>query len=106
LTALQHPAPPGWRLLGAALVEHSLGHHEQSQQALEQLIAGSATFAAYQIGEAYAWRGQKDQAFQWLERAYTQHDGGLLIVKNDPLLASLRSDPRYQALLAKMKLPQ
>jgi adenylate cyclase len=104
--ALQQPARPGWRLLGTALVEHSLGHHEQSQQALDQTIAESAKYAAYQIGEIYAWRGQKDQAFQWLERAYTQHDGGLLIVKTDPLLASLRSDPRYQALLAKMKLPQ
>jgi adenylate cyclase len=105
-TALQRPAAPGWRLIGSALVEHSLGHHEQSQQALDQLIAGSAKFAAYQIAEVYAWRGEKDQAFQWLERAYTQHDGGLIFVKNDGLLASLRADPRYRAFLAKMKLPE
>jgi adenylate cyclase len=103
---LQRPAAPGWRLMGTTLVEYSLGHAQQSQQALDQTIHDTAQFAAYQIASLYAWRGQKDQAFQWLERAYTQHDGGLTEVKNDPLLASLRTDPRYQAFLAKMKLTQ
>ena len=106
LALLQRPAAPGWRLMGSVLVEFSLGHAQQSQQALDQTIHDTAQFAAYQIASLYAWRGQKDQAFQWLERAYTQHDGGLTEVKNDPLLASLRTDPRYQAFLAKMKLTQ
>ena len=103
---LQQPAAPGWRRVGSALVEHSLGHAQQSQQALDQIIHDSAQFAAYQIAEIYAWRGEKDQAFQWLDRAYAQRDGGLTEVKNDPLLASLRADPRYKSFLAKMKLPQ
>ena len=103
---LQQPAAPGWRRVGSALVEHSLGHAQQAQQALDQLIGDSSQFAAYQIAEVYAWRGEKDQAFQWLERAYAQRDGGLTEVKRDPLLASLRADPRYKAFLAKMKLPQ
>jgi serine/threonine-protein kinase len=86
------------------MIEYSLGHQDKSQQALDQLIATSAQYGAYQIAEVYAWRGQKDQAFQWLERAYAQHDGGLTEVKIDPVLASLRTDPRYQAFLVKMKL--
>jgi hypothetical protein len=49
---------------------------------------------------------RRRQAFQWLERAYAQHDGGLTEVKNDPLLASLRADPRYKAFMAKMKLSE
>src|SRR5258708_27090067 len=36
----------------------------------------NAQDAAYQIGEAYAWRVEKDKAFEWLERAYRQQDGG------------------------------
>jgi hypothetical protein len=103
---LQLPAAPGWRQQGIALVEHSLGHAQQAQQALEQLIASTAQFAAYQIAEVYAWRGQNDLAFQWLERAYTQRDGGLTEIKNDPLLRSLHADPRYQAFMRKMKLSQ
>jgi serine/threonine-protein kinase len=104
LADLQQPAAPGWRLYGSALVEHSLGHVQQAQQALDQFIATTAQFAAFQVGEIYAWRGQKDLAFQWLERAYTQHDGGLTEIKNDPLLASLHADPRYQAFMRKMNL--
>jgi adenylate cyclase len=104
LADLQQPAAPGWRLYGSALVEHSLGHVQQAQQALDQFIATTAQFAAFQVGEIYAWRGQKDLAFQWLERAYSQHDGGLTEIKNDPLLASLHADPRYQAFMRKMNL--
>jgi hypothetical protein len=51
------------------------------------------------------WRGEKDKAFEWLERAYRQQDGGLTSTKIDLLLASLRSDPRYTALLRKLNFP-
>ena len=73
--------------------------------ALDQAIATSGQFAAYQIAEAYAWQGDKDKAFEWLERAYRQQDGGLTAIKYDPLLDNLRSDPRYHALLRKINLP-
>jgi hypothetical protein len=39
------------------------------------------------------------QAFEWLNRAYAQRDGGLVDIKVDPLLRSLHGDPRYAALL-------
>jgi serine/threonine-protein kinase len=61
---------------------------------------------AYQIAEIYAWRGQKDQAFAWLDRAYAQRDGGLTSLKSDDLMASLRPDPRFNAFLRKMNLPE
>ena len=96
----------GFRLSSVAMAEHTLGHARESQQALEQLIAQHATEAAFQIAETYAWRGEKDKAFDWLERSYRQRDGGLSDIKTDPLLASLRSDPRYKAFLQKMQLPQ
>jgi serine/threonine-protein kinase len=54
----------------------------------------------------FAWRGEKDRAFEWLERAYSQRDGGLSDIKVDPALNSLRTDSRYQALLRRMKLPE
>jgi hypothetical protein len=47
--------------------------------------------------------GQKDQASAWLERAAAQRDRGLPYVKTGAQLASLRGDPRYAALLRKMK---
>ena len=94
------------RLLGIAMAEHTLGHAKESQQALDELIAKHAQEAAYQIAEGYAWRGDKDKAFEWLERAYQQRDGGLSQIKCDALLASLHGDARFAAMLRKMKLPE
>jgi serine/threonine-protein kinase len=85
-------------------VQYSLHHPLESQQALDELINTQAAAGAYQIAEVYAWRGEKDQAFLWLDRAYAQRDGGLVELKTDWLLASLRPDPRYSALLRKMNL--
>jgi len=93
------------RRFGLALAAHDLGRAEESQRALDSLIDRDAHTAAFQIASAYAWRGEKDRAFQWLERAYRQHDGGLSVVKVAPGLRSLRGDPRYTALLKKMNLP-
>jgi adenylate cyclase len=101
---LTHEEP--WRLLAIALVQHSLHHPQESQQALDELMKTQATGAAYQIAEIYTWRGEKDQAFMWLDRAYAQRDGGLVSLRTDWLLASLRPDPRYSALLRKMNLPE
>jgi TolB-like protein len=95
-----------FRLYGTSMAAHSLRDPKQSQQALEELIAKNAADSAYQIADVYAWRGENDQAFAWLNRAYAQRDGGLTQVKFDPLLGSLRSDPRYSAFLRKMKLPE
>jgi hypothetical protein len=93
------------RLLGIATAEHSLGHTKDSQTALDELIEKSIQ-DPYQVAEVYAWRGEKDKAFAWLERAYLQRDGGLShYVRTDRLLASLRGDPRYAALVHQMNLP-
>lgn len=89
-----------------ALVEHDLDHPVQSQHALDQLIAHRSKTSAYAIAVAYAWRGDCDAAFTWLDRAIAQHDAGLLLLKYDPLLRSLRSDTRYAGVLRKMGLPE
>jgi len=91
---------------GIAMAEHTLGHPEASQQALDSVIAKYANAAAYQIAEVYAWRGEKELAFQWLDRAFQQHDGGLAQFKQDLTLASLREDARFAAMLRKLNLPE
>jgi serine/threonine-protein kinase len=91
--------------MGVAMTEHSLGHGSESREALDQLIAKKGQAWAYQIAEVYAWRGEKDKAFEWLQRGYDRHDGGLCNIKIDALLFSLRGDARFGAMLKKMKLP-
>jgi TolB-like protein len=98
------PGPLG--LMGEAMAEHTLGHAPESQQALDKLIKTEAESMGYQIADVYAWRRENDKAFEWLERAYQRHDGGLGYVTYDRYLANLRTDPRYAALLRKLKLSE
>jgi serine/threonine-protein kinase len=94
-----------FRLFGAAAAQFELGHSRESQQALDELIAKHGHDGAYQIAGVYAVRGDRDHAFAWLNRACDQHDGGLALIKIDPLLRGIRDDPRYAAVLKRMNLP-
>ena len=64
-----------------------------------------AAFAAYQVAEVYAFRGEIDLAFDWLDQAYDNRDGGMTSMLLEPLLANLHDDPRWTALLDRMGLP-
>jgi TolB-like protein/DNA-binding winged helix-turn-helix (wHTH) protein/Flp pilus assembly protein TadD len=98
--------PNDWeRLTGQALAYHALGREQDSTAALAELIAKHDTDSAFQIAEVYAFRGEPDNTFEWLERAYKQRDTGLPEIKTDPLFKNLRHDPRYTALLKRMRLP-
>jgi tetratricopeptide (TPR) repeat protein len=89
----------------SALTYGALGRQKQSDAALSELVAKYHASSAYQIAEVYAFRNEADEAFQWLDRAYAQRDSGLNETKVDPLLKSLRHDPRYAALLKKLNFP-
>jgi len=84
---------------------YALGRKKESDAALSELIAKYHEGGAYQIAQVYAFRNQSDEAFEWLDRAYAQRDGGLVITKVDPLLKGLHKDPRYAAFLKKLNLP-
>ena len=76
----------------------------ESDAALAELIAKFNETAAYQIAEVYAYRNDKDKAFEWLERARRQRDAGLPLLRPDTLLTNLHSDPRWDSLLRTMGL--
>ena len=57
----------------------------------------------FQVAETYAYFGDGDQAFAWLNRAIG-NDPGILWLRGDPLLKGLTGDPRYAALLKRLKL--
>ena len=76
----------------------------ESDAALNELIKNESELAAFQIAQAYAFRGDKDKAFEWLERARRQRDPGLGDLLKDPLLENLHSDARWNAFLRTMGL--
>lgn len=59
---------------------------------------------SYEIACAYATLGESDQAFEWLEVAYRNHVGSLILMKTDPKLDGVRGDPRFADLLKRMGL--
>lgn len=94
------------RLAGLAIVHHSLGHDRESRQALDSLIAEFGDRIPVEVAVVHAWRGERDQAFAWLERGVAASDREVLIsLKGNPLLRGIRGDPRYAALLRRLNLP-
>ena len=59
----------------------------------------------WQVVLDYVRLGDKENAFQWLERCYAERQG-LQFLKIEPALDSLRSDPRYSDLVRRVGLPQ
>jgi tetratricopeptide (TPR) repeat protein len=93
-----------FRLPGMAMAEYALGHSSNSRRALDDAIAQQSSTGAYDIAAAFAWTGESGKALYWLERAYEQREQCLSEVKIDPLLSSVRNEPRYLAMLRKMHL--
>jgi len=60
----------------------------------------------YNMARLHAWRAESNEAFEWLDRAYQQHDDNLHWIKTDRSFENFRSDPRYKAFLRKMNLPE
>jgi hypothetical protein len=50
-------------------------------------------------------RGECEPALQWLERAYLQREGGLSLLKSDPMLGEAAWHARFTALVHRMNLP-
>jgi tetratricopeptide (TPR) repeat protein len=62
--------------------------------------------AASDMATAYAMEGDKDKAFEWLDRAYEQREGQeITLLKCEPYFKNLHGDPRFTALLKRMGLP-
>ncbi|HEY3137136.1 MAG TPA: protein kinase, partial [Blastocatellia bacterium] len=95
-----------WAMLGHAYALS--GQKSEAQKALVELKEPSAGIYVppYMIATVYAGLGDKDQAFAWLERAYTERSFYLTWLPMDPIWDSLRSDLRFQELLKKIGFPE
>jgi tetratricopeptide (TPR) repeat protein len=108
LAAMEKVPQEADRLMGVAMAQHDLGHAQKSQQAIDTLVAkadGPEGNIAYRLAAVHAWRGERDRAFEWLDRAYARHDLRLRWIKIDPFLRNLRGDARCTALVKRMNLP-
>jgi len=90
------------RLYAMAILHASARNRKEADAALQALIEHHADRAPTQIAEIYAVRGERESAFEWLERAYGERDGGLTEIRSSPHLRSLHHDPRWRDFLNRM----
>jgi adenylate cyclase len=84
------------------------GKKVQAQALVSDLLEQSRKryVPAYDIAVIYTGLGQKDQAFEWLDKAYQERSGWLAYLKVEPRLDNLRSDSRFTDLLKRVGLVQ
>ena len=93
----------GYRNCGLVIVYHAMGRKQESDHALEDLIA-NGEYWGFQIACVYAYREEHDKAFEWLERSVTLRDSGIPLSRVHPCLKNLHSDPRWPVFLKKIGL--
>jgi len=83
-----------------------MGKREKAEQIFNELVAQSNDMyiSPYGLAWLYFALGKEDQGFESLEMAYKERDTWLIEIKVEPLLDSVRSDPRFKELLKKMNL--
>ena len=82
------------------------GQREEARQALNQLFSLSKQkyVTPYGVALVYAGLGEKEQAFEWLNKAYDERSHWLVWLKLDPRWDNLRPDPRFAKLVRRIGL--
>jgi TolB-like protein/Flp pilus assembly protein TadD len=104
LTEMAKDTQEPTRLGGSAMAYFALGRKADSDAALAQLL--KLENHPYFVAQVYAYRGEKNEALKWLDRAYAQKDASLPLLKTQEKFMNLKGDPRYEAFLKKMNLPE
>jgi TolB-like protein len=104
LREAQAEPDPSYRRFELAVAQYARGDRTAADAALADLIAHNQGLD-YQVAQVYTVRGEREKAFEWLQIAFDHHDTGMLALLVDPLLNSLRDDPRFKTLVAKMNFP-
>jgi TolB-like protein/tetratricopeptide (TPR) repeat protein len=105
LAMVEQPENKNERQMFLSIVLQAAGRQAESDEALKVLNTKFADSLAYYVAMTYAYRGDHDLAFQWLERAYQQKDQGLKEIVGERLFKNIEGDPRWKAFLKKMNLP-
>lgn len=105
LRAAMQESDPDWRAYAIALAQQARGDAKAADEALNALIAGHSNDMSFQIATVYAFRGDADKTFEWLEQAYKKQDPGVMAIVDNPFTRELRSDPRFGAFCKKIGVP-
>jgi len=102
LAEIEQEKSEAYRLIGLPMVYYALGRKVEADTALATLIAKFEKDGSYNIAYVYAFRGDADKAFEWLDKAVQYKDPGLSDIVAEDLFDKIRSDPRWLPLLRKL----
>jgi TolB-like protein/Tfp pilus assembly protein PilF len=97
LAAFAEETDEEYRVKGTALALYELGRQGEYESTFLELRARWGEQWPSEVAHVYAWTGDADAAFEWLDRAVAQDEPGLNEQFQGPFYASLRDDPRWQA---------
>ena len=102
-SAQKEPFEP-LRLLAKIAAEHALGQAAAADADMAEMVEKYGQEWPYNIAYVVAYRGQTDNAFEWLEKAIEIRDTGLTEIHVQPLFANLHVDPRWLPILERLGL--
>ncbi|HVN46744.1 MAG TPA: TIR domain-containing protein [Steroidobacteraceae bacterium] len=106
LAAFQQETIADGQYEGSAMAHNALGNRTESDKFLSLAIQENGTTWRSAIARVYAYRGDVNNALDWLEQAYAARDEDLYFIRSDPLLTNIATEPRYRAILRRMNLPE
>ena len=102
---VEHDSDDLWRDVGIAQALYGLKRMPEADDALARFTDKYEHDGAYQIASIHSYRGEVDEAFHWLDKAYEAGDPGLSQIIGDQFFENLFDDPRWAAFLEKLGLP-
>jgi TolB-like protein/Flp pilus assembly protein TadD len=93
-----------YRDVGLVLAYTALGREADAQAVLQRLVNQEGEVNPVWVAEAFAWRDEEDQAFEWLEKGFAQKDVGLAYILGNAVFERVWNDPRWVELLKKLNL--
>jgi TolB-like protein/class 3 adenylate cyclase len=102
LAEIEEETNEAYRMIGLPMAYHALGRKTDSDTALTALVAKYEKDGSYNIACVYAFRGDADQAFEWLDKALEYHDPRLTDIVTENLFDKIHSDPRWLPFLRKI----
>jgi hypothetical protein len=102
LAEIEQEKSEAWRMIGLPMAYCALGRKADADAALNALIAKYEKDAPYNIAYDYAFCGDADKAFEWLDKAVAYQDGGLAEIVTENLFDKIHSDPRWLPFLRKI----
>src|SRR5947209_2931199 len=107
LAEIEQEKNEAWRMMALPMAYCALGRTADAEAAHDALIAKYEKDWSYNIAYVYAFCGQSDRAFEWLDKAVAYQDAGLNEIVSQKLFEKIHSDPRWLPFLRKLgKAPE